>query len=295
MKLSQLVYFDTVCKHMSITLAAKELYISQPAVSAAIRRLEEELEVSLFLRVNNRLYLTAEGEALLKSVKTILQEIRDLRQTVKSKEQEKKSITIGVPSTLYAAFFTALSRIREQFYCRYPGTRLHLHEIPVMQLEKMLHDNLLDFAVAFSDKNSFQGLCKEPVFMADIKLCVGAKNALAALDSASVENFRNNRSLTCFKEDDAFCRAISSWYGEQSEPERFLSPCAQVQTVETLLAQSDAVALLPPDVCRFSSAVTAVPLKRPFAVEIDLIWNGNNTFYAASVWLLNELMRLTAA
>ncbi|GIS85428.1 MAG: hypothetical protein CM1200mP16_17280 [Nitrospina sp.] len=52
--------FETVARHLSFTLAAKELFITQAAVSHQIKVLEDYLGVKLFLRKNRRVYLTWE-------------------------------------------------------------------------------------------------------------------------------------------------------------------------------------------------------------------------------------------
>ena len=62
MRLTQLRYFLAVCKYGNFTLAAKEFFVSQPAVSTAIRELEEEYSVRLFDRNKKKqLQLTEEG------------------------------------------------------------------------------------------------------------------------------------------------------------------------------------------------------------------------------------------
>lgn len=65
MKLHQLRYFQEVCRQHSITKAAEELHISQPAVSAAIRELEEEFGLKLFKRSHKKLVLTTEDPIFL--------------------------------------------------------------------------------------------------------------------------------------------------------------------------------------------------------------------------------------
>ena len=64
MKLTQLEYFCTAVECQSITAAAKKLYVTQPAISGAIRELEKEFSVSLFSHARNKMTLTDEGRAL---------------------------------------------------------------------------------------------------------------------------------------------------------------------------------------------------------------------------------------
>ena len=56
--------FYTVAKNKNISLAAKELYISQPAISKAISKLENNLETTLFIRSSRGVTLTEEGRIL---------------------------------------------------------------------------------------------------------------------------------------------------------------------------------------------------------------------------------------
>lgn len=70
MKIVQLEYFCAVARLHSITQAAAELYVTQPAVSSAIKELEKEFNVSLFNRSKNHLTLTKEGELFSRKLKS---------------------------------------------------------------------------------------------------------------------------------------------------------------------------------------------------------------------------------
>ena len=74
MTLVQLHYFRAVCAHKNITRAARELHISQPSLSKAIRDLEGELGLSLFYRLHTGLVLTEEGAQLLEAAEALLRE-----------------------------------------------------------------------------------------------------------------------------------------------------------------------------------------------------------------------------
>lgn len=72
MELTQLKYFVKVAQTGSFTKAAEELYISQPAVSKAVRNLEDELGVPLFGRVKNSLIINEYGTDVLRCAQDIL-------------------------------------------------------------------------------------------------------------------------------------------------------------------------------------------------------------------------------
>ena len=65
MTIRHLKVFICVCKHGSMTKAAEELFIAQPAVSNTIAEIEKNYNVKLFERINKRLILTDEGKGLL--------------------------------------------------------------------------------------------------------------------------------------------------------------------------------------------------------------------------------------
>lgn len=84
MKLTQLQYFKTVAETGKISLAAKKLYVSAPALSIAIANLEKELGVQLFDRSNNRIVLNEQGKIYLRHVNQILGDLTHAKEEVQS-------------------------------------------------------------------------------------------------------------------------------------------------------------------------------------------------------------------
>ena len=73
MKIIQLEYFCAVSRYHSITQAAQKLFVTQPAISTAIKELEKEFSVNLFVRSKNHLTLTTEGEIFYQKAQELLQ------------------------------------------------------------------------------------------------------------------------------------------------------------------------------------------------------------------------------
>ena len=117
--LEQLRIFLAVVEHLHFTRAAEELYITQPAVSAAVQSLEREYSVKLFHRVGRRVEITEAGKLLQVEAKKILDQVvlteRGLRELNDLRRGELKlgsSLTIGnywLPDKI------------SQFQSRYPG------------------------------------------------------------------------------------------------------------------------------------------------------------------------------
>ena len=97
MELLQLRYFCEVVKWGNVTRAAKENYISQPALSKTIRNLEDELGVKLFERVKNRVELNEYGRAFYDKVSRGLQMIDSGVEGLKlAPDSERGEITLIV-------------------------------------------------------------------------------------------------------------------------------------------------------------------------------------------------------
>lgn len=94
MRLEHLHYFLEVTQTQSISVAAENLYLTQPALSRAIKSLEQELGVTLFFRTADGVRLTSAGEAVLPMTRTIIDNIHDLIK--KTEEISHKDI---IPAT----------------------------------------------------------------------------------------------------------------------------------------------------------------------------------------------------
>ncbi len=82
MELYQLRYFQAVAQCQNISLASKELHVSQPSLSRSIKRLEGELGVELFTRVGRRIVLNDKGAVLLESVCKALESVDSVEETL---------------------------------------------------------------------------------------------------------------------------------------------------------------------------------------------------------------------
>jgi LysR family glycine cleavage system transcriptional activator len=86
--------FEAVARHMSFTKAAEELNVTQTAVSHQIRRLEAELGVPLFLRLNDGLALSEDGQAYLPGIRAAFHELRySTEQLLESRDKSVLTIS----------------------------------------------------------------------------------------------------------------------------------------------------------------------------------------------------------
>ncbi len=100
MTVRHLKVFVCVCKHGSMTKAAEELFIAQPAVSNTIAEIEKNYNVKLFERINKRLFLTDEGKTLLFKAQEVVSAFDEFEEQALNSSQKPllkigSSLTIG--------------------------------------------------------------------------------------------------------------------------------------------------------------------------------------------------------
>ena len=116
MEFSKLYYFLTTCACGSYSAAAKQLFTTRQAVSKAIHQLESELNTVLFIRQNNELHLTADGEYLKVRAEVIFEELDAIKLHFSQKKQSKGSLRVAMAldaaSLLPKLDFASIQRFR---------------------------------------------------------------------------------------------------------------------------------------------------------------------------------------
>ena len=137
--------FFTVATTGNITKAADKLYISQPAVTKAIKQLENSLGGALFIRTKKGVTLTEEGKVLLEYVKNILEEAKNAQNKINSLVQlEEGKIHIGASATVSKHF---LMPYLEEFHRLYPNIDIEITNELTTNLVKGLRNGYIDFLV----------------------------------------------------------------------------------------------------------------------------------------------------
>jgi LysR family hydrogen peroxide-inducible transcriptional activator len=99
MDLKALRYFVAAVEAGSITGASERCFIAQPSITAAIQKLEEQLETKLLIRQKRGVSVTPEGSELYTTAKSLLQHAASIEQRFKAK-QERRVLTISVPHSV---------------------------------------------------------------------------------------------------------------------------------------------------------------------------------------------------
>ncbi|MEG1317127.1 MAG: LysR family transcriptional regulator, partial [Oscillospiraceae bacterium] len=151
-------YVYAVYQEHSFSKAAEKLFVSQPALSATIKKLEEELRLSLFNRSSTPISLTPAGECYIRAVEKIADAEAALNEQLSQLTNENRGgISIGG-----AAFFCAhvLPSIIQEFCRLHPGCTVNLVEGNAADLSKCLQSGVLDLIIDVEqlDANVFESL-----------------------------------------------------------------------------------------------------------------------------------------
>lgn len=125
MDMQALRYFKIVAEMGNMSRAAQELHVSQPTLTVTIKKLEEELGVSLFERSKKGVVLTAAGLDALRHAETLLQNWEDLKKSTLANENEVKGLLqLGIHPSV--ARYT-LPKFLPQLLKKHADLRLQLH------------------------------------------------------------------------------------------------------------------------------------------------------------------------
>ena len=114
MDLKSLGYFVAAVDTGSITAAAAQCFIAQPSITSAIKKLEEELGVTLLVRQKRGVIVTPDGADLYSTAKSLLQHAQSIKNRFKQKNTQS-SITINVSHAIAFEYLSQLINIlREQ-------------------------------------------------------------------------------------------------------------------------------------------------------------------------------------
>ena len=142
--------FYAVAKHKHMTKASEELHISQPAISQSIKKLEDQLGGTLFLRSNKGMGLTEEGKMFYEYVKGALELINNAENEFTSfKDLSKVEIKIGCSTTLTKL---VLMNALKDFHLDYPNININITNDLTSNLINDLKLGKLDFVI-FNESN----------------------------------------------------------------------------------------------------------------------------------------------
>lgn len=189
-KTQQLVVFQEVIRSGSIGSAAKELGLTQPAVSKIINDIEGYFGVELVVRKNTGVTLTHAGQVLLSWSESITREMKNMVNEMNSMtDNAVVDVSFGFPSLIG---FTFMSDMIQKFKEVYPKSQVSMYEAQLSSFLPAIRDGRLDFAIGtLSDEMKLQDLHVEPLFESEFVLV--ANKSRTCTGTTTLESLQNEQ------------------------------------------------------------------------------------------------------
>lgn len=208
MNINQIKYVLTVARSASMREAASKLYISQPALSASIRELEDELGILIFERSNKGITLTEAGYEFIAYAKKAVNQYEILEDKYLSKDKDKERFSVSTQHYTFAihSFANVINRFNPEKYI------FSIHETRTIAVLENVMDMKSEVGViSYSGENEkiMKKLFKEyqldfyPLMKRETYVYVWKNHKLASAEQVSIEELREYPCVIFDQNDDS--------------------------------------------------------------------------------------------
>ncbi len=186
MDIIQLRYVTELARECNFSRAAEKLYITQPALSQRLRKLEQEIGFPLFARNTKQVKLTPAGKEFVVYANRVVEEFAQLEEFTKQTSQNlKEVITFGTSPSSSKLVSSAVP----EFFSVYPNVHLSYVEVWDNRLLNMLKGKQLDIAMVLMAKDAhIRGVQCIPVFEDRVCVLVSREDTLAQRESVEAKD-----------------------------------------------------------------------------------------------------------
>jgi LysR family transcriptional regulator, hydrogen peroxide-inducible genes activator len=305
MTLTELKYIVAVAREKHFGRAAEACFVSQPTLSVAIKKLEDELEIKLFERSANEVTVTPLGEEIVRQAQSVLEQAAAIKEIAKrGKDPLAGPLRLGVIYTIGPYLLPDLVR---QAIARTPQMPLMLQENFTVRLLEMLRTGEMDCAI-MAEPFPDTGLAIAPLYDEPFLAAVPTNHALAERKTITAEELKQETMLLlgtghCFRDHVLEVCPEFARFSSDAEGIRKSFEGSSLETIKHMVAAGMGVTLVP----RLSvprDAFSARPRRRsddqafvryipfdgdPPSRRVVLAWRRSFTRYEAIAALRNSI------
>lgn len=282
MEIRQLEYFLMVREAGSFTRAAERLYISQPAVTNAIRSLEEELGIQLFDRSQKLVTLTAEGRIFANHVEKIMHGITTTVEEIHAlKNLTSGMLTIGI--TPFGAMRAVVHQLKA-YHLAFPDIRISLHEENMSHLQQALLEDKLDLVIlpAPDENHVLSSLSFTPE---ELVICCSRNHPLHRRNTLELKEL-SAEQLILPKKDCFYQQDLIDAFEKISSLPHIAFESQSAQTIKGLVAAGCGISILPESLVEDDTALAVIPVEPPLHLTNRVFWKTNHHLsHAAEAFL----------
>jgi len=294
MTLTELRYIVAVARERHFGRAADACFVSQPTLSVAVKKLEEELDIKLFERGSSDIGVTPLGEEIIRQAQAVLEQAALIKEIAKrGKDPLAGALRLGV---IYTIGPYLLPQLVKHVIEHVPQMPLMLQENFTTRLLDMLRSGEIDCAI-LAEPFSDAGLAMAPLYEEPFLVAVPRTHALARRKSISAEELKKETMLLlgtghCFRDHVLDVCPEFARFSSDAEGIRKSFEGSSLETIRHMVAAGMGVTVVPSlSVPASADAhVAFVPFKgHPPSRRVVLVWRRSFTRYEAIAALRNAV------
>ncbi|MCL4771426.1 MAG: LysR family transcriptional regulator [Burkholderiaceae bacterium] len=247
MTLTELKYIVAVAREKHFGRAAEACYVSQPTLSVAVKKLEEELDVKLFERSASEVSVTSLGEEIVRQAQSVLEQAAAIKEIAKrGKDPLAGVLTLGVIYTIGPYLLPDLVRHAIK---RTPQMPLMLQENFTVKLLEMLRTGEIDCAI-LAEPFPDTGLAIAPLYDEPFMAAMPSSHPLAQHKSVSAHELKAENMLLlgaghCFRDHVLEVCPEFARFASNAEGIRKTFEGSSLETIKHMVAAGMGVTLVP--------------------------------------------------
>ena len=298
MTLTELRYIVAVARERHFGRAAEACFVSQPTLSVAIKKLEEELEVKLFERGTAEVSVTPVGQAIVRQAQSVLEQAAAIKEIAKRGQDPLSGpLRLGIIYTIGPYLLPGLVR---QVIAQTPQMPLLLQENFTNKLLDMLRSGELDCAI-MAEPFPDTGLAVAPLYDEPFLVAVPSAHPLASRSSIGSEELKQETMLLlgtghCFRDQVLAVCPEYARFASDAEGIRKSFEGSSLETIRYMVASGMGITVVPQlSVRSFERAggtdhVRYIPFDAPVPTRrVVLAWRRSFTRYEAIAALRNAV------
>ncbi len=298
MTLTELRYIVAVAREKHFGHAAEACFVSQPTLSVAIKKLEEELDVKLFERGASEVSVTPLGEAIVRQAQSVLEQAAAIKEIAKrGKDPLNGPLRLGI---IYTIGPYLLPELVKHTIAMTPQMPLMLQENFTVKLLDMLRVGELDCAI-LAEPFPDTGLAMAPLYDEPFMVAVPTSHPLAQRASIGAEELKKETMLLlgtghCFRDHVLEVCPEFARFASNAEGIRKSFEGSSLETIRYMVASGMGITVVPQlsarsfDRADGPSHVTYIPFDAPVpSRRVVLAWRRSFTRYEAIAALRNAV------
>jgi len=247
MTLTELRYIVAVARERHFGRAAEACFVSQPTLSVAVKKLEEELDVKIFERGGNEVSVTPLGEALVRQAQVVIEQAAAVKEIAKSgKDPLSGPLKLGIIYTIGPYLLPDLVR---QAIERVPQMPLMLQENFTVKLLDMLRSGEIDCAI-MAEPFPDAGLAVAPLYDEPFMVAVPKSHPLAKRKKVSSQELKQETMLLlgtghCFRDQVLEVCPEFARFSSNADGIRKSFEGSSLETIKHMVASGMGVTVVP--------------------------------------------------